>query len=177
MGTYDEWVSLSSGSTELLLSHCPGNTRQRHFIPRDVRVTLSNRWNCSQNCMETTCIERWLLRIEMDNNSIILESQNMENCMKRGPEESHGSARKSTMEKLQLLVKEMQVVNKLQTLHKFINMISYKVEEREFAQGMEGRIRRAEELKKMIAEKEERLRKAKDEVVPIYPFQHSSYSP
>jgi len=70
----------------------------------------------------------------------------MENNMKRGPEESHGSARKSTMEKLQLLVKEMQV------------------EEREFAQGMEGRNRRAEELKKMIAEKEERLRKAKDEV-------------
>jgi len=66
--------------------------------------------------------------------------------MKRGPEESHGSARKSTMEKLQLLVKEMQV------------------EEREFAQGMEVRSRRVEELKKMIAEKEERLRKAKDEV-------------
>ena len=51
------------------------------------------------------------------------------------------------------------------------------MEEREFAQGMEARSRRAEELKKMIAEKEERLRKAKDEVVPIYPFQHSSYSP
>ena len=51
------------------------------------------------------------------------------------------------------------------------------MEEREFAQGMEGRNRRAEELKKMIAEKEERLRKAKDEVVPIYPFQHSPYSP
>ena len=113
----------------------------------------------------------------MDNNSIILESQNMENNMKRGLEESHCSAQKSTMEKLQLLVKEMQVANKLQTLHKLINMISYKVEEREFAQGMEGRNRRAEELKKMIAEKEERLRKAKDEVVPIYPFQHSPYSP
>jgi len=70
----------------------------------------------------------------------------MENNMKRGPEENNGSARKSTMEKLQLLVKEMQV------------------EEREFAQGMEGRNRRVEELKKMIAEKEERLRKAKDEV-------------
>ena len=100
----------------------------------------------------------------------------MENNMKRGPEESSGSARKSTMEKLQLLVKEMQVANKLQTLHKFINMISYKVEEREFAQGMEGRSRRAEELKKMVAEKEERLRKAKDEVVLIYPLQQSSYS-
>ena len=98
--------------------------------------------------------------------------------MKRGPEESNGPAvKKSTMEKLQLLVKEMQVANNLQTLHKFINMISYKVEEREFAQGMEGRNRRAEELKKMIAEKEERLRKAKDEVVPIYTFQHSFYSP
>ena len=98
--------------------------------------------------------------------------------MKRGPEESNGPAvKKSTMEKLQLLVKEMQVANNLQTLHKFINMISYKVEEREFAQGMEARSKRAEELKKMIAEKEERLRKAKDEVVPIYPFQHSSYSP
>ena len=98
--------------------------------------------------------------------------------MKRGPEESNGPAvKKSTMEKLQLLVKEMQVASNLQILHKFINMISYKVEEREFAQGMEGRNRRAEELKKMIAEKEERLRKAKDEVVPIYPFQHSSYSP
>ena len=127
--------------------------------------------------METTRFEKWLLRIEMDTNSIILEAQNMENNMKRGPEESHGSARKSTMEKLQLLVKEMQVANILQTLHKFINMISYKVEEREFAQGMEGRNRRAEELKKMIAEKEERLRKAKDEVVPIYPLQRSSYSP
>ena len=98
--------------------------------------------------------------------------------MKRGPEESNGPAvKKSTMEKLQLLVKEMQVANNLQILHKFINMISYKVEEREFAQGMEGRNRRAEELKKMIAEKEERLRKAKDEVVPIYPFQHFPYSP
>ena len=51
------------------------------------------------------------------------------------------------------------------------------MEEREFAQGMEARSRKVEELKKMIAEKEERLRKAKDEVVPIYPFQHSSYSP
>ena len=103
----------------------------------------------------------------------------MENNLRRGPEESNGSARKSTMEKLQLLVKEMQVANNLQTLHmhKFINLISYKVEEREFAQGMEGRNRRAEELKKMIAEKEERLRKAKDEVCPSYPFQHSSYSP
>ena len=101
----------------------------------------------------------------------------MENNLRRGPEESNGSARKSTMEKLQLLVKEMQVANNLQILHKFINLISYKVEEREFAQGMEARSRRVEELKKMIAEKEERLRKAKDEVVPIYPFQHSSYSP
>ena len=97
----------------------------------------------------------------------------MENNMKRGLEESHGAARKSTMEKLQLLVKEMQVANNLQILHKFINMISYKVEEREFAQGMEARSRKVEELKKMIAEKEERLRKAKDEVVPIYSFQHS----
>ena len=80
--------------------------------------------------METTCIEKWLLRIEMDNNSIILESQNMENNMKRGPEESNGPAvKKSTMEKLQLLVKEMQVANNLQILHKFINLISYKVEE------------------------------------------------
>jgi len=71
----------------------------------------------------------------------------MENNMKRGPEESNGPAvKKSTMEKLQLLVKEMQV------------------EESEFAQGMEARSRRAEELKKLIAEKEERLRKAKDEV-------------
>ena len=110
-------------------------------------------------------------------NSLILQAQDMENSMKRGLEESHGSARKSTMEKLQLLVKEMQVANILQTMHKFINMISYKVEEREFAQGMEVRSRRVEELKKMIAEKEERLRKAKDEVAPIYPFQHSSYSP
>ena len=101
----------------------------------------------------------------------------MENNLRRGPEESNGSARKSTMEKLQLLVKEMQVANNLQILHKFINLISYKVEEREFAQGMEARSRKVEELKKMIAEKEERLRKAKDEVVPIYPFQHSSYSP
>ena len=73
--------------------------------------------------METTCIEKWLLRIEMDNNSIILEAQNMENNMKRGPEESSGSARKSTVEKLQLLVKEMQVANNLQILHKFINFI------------------------------------------------------
>ena len=126
--------------------------------------------------METTRFEKWLLRIEMDTNSIILEAQNMENNMKRGPEENNGSARKSTMEKLQLLVKEMQVANNLQTLHKFINLTSYKVEEREFAQGMEGRNRRVEELKKMIAEKEERLRKAKDEVVPIYPLQHSSNS-
>ena len=47
------------------------------------------------------------------------------------------------------------------------------MEEREFAQGMEARSRKVEELKKMIAEKEERLRKAKDEVVPIYSFQHS----
>jgi len=70
----------------------------------------------------------------------------MENNMKRGPEGSSGSAHESTMEKLQLLVKEMQV------------------EEREFAQGMEARSRKVEELKKMIAEKEERLRKAKDEV-------------
>ena len=51
------------------------------------------------------------------------------------------------------------------------------MEEREFAQGMEARSRKVEELKKMIAEKEERLRKAKDEVVPIYPFQYSSRSP
>ena len=51
------------------------------------------------------------------------------------------------------------------------------MEEREFAQGMEARSRKVEELKKMIAEKEERLRKAKNEVVPIYPFQHSSQSP
>ena len=42
------------------------------------------------------------------------------------------------------------------------------MEEREFAQGMEARSRKVEELKKMIAEKEERLRKAKDEVVLIY---------
>ena len=60
----------------------------------------------------------------MDNNSIILEAQNMENNMKRGPEESNGPAvKKSTMEKLQLLVKEMQVANNLQILHKFINFI------------------------------------------------------
>ena len=101
----------------------------------------------------------------------------MENNVKRGPEESNGSPPKSTMEKLQLLVKEMQVANNLQILHKFINLISYKMEEREFAQGMEARSRRVEELKKMIAEKEERLRKAKDEVVLNYPFQHSSQSP
>ena len=63
--------------------------------------------------METTCIERWLLRIEMDNNSIILESQNMENCMKRGPEESHGSARKSTMEKLQLDPRKASLSNEI----------------------------------------------------------------
>ena len=44
----------------------------------------------------------------------------MENNLRRGPEESNGSARKSTMEKLQLLVKEMQVANNLQILHKFI---------------------------------------------------------
>ena len=47
----------------------------------------------------------------------------MENNLRRGPEESNGSARKSTMEKLQLLVKEMQVANNLQILHKFINFI------------------------------------------------------
>ena len=47
----------------------------------------------------------------------------MENNLRRGPEESNGSARKSTMEKLQLLVKDMQVANNLQILHKFINFI------------------------------------------------------
>ena len=48
----------------------------------------------------------------------------MENNVKRAQEESHGSAsQKSTMEKLQLLVKEMQVANNLQILHKFINFI------------------------------------------------------
>ena len=47
----------------------------------------------------------------------------MENNVKRGAEESNGSPPKSTMEKLQLLVKEMQVANNLQILHKFINFI------------------------------------------------------
>ena len=47
----------------------------------------------------------------------------MENNLRRGPEESNGSARKSTMEKLQLMVKDMQVANNLQILHKFINFI------------------------------------------------------
>ena len=47
----------------------------------------------------------------------------MENNLRRGPEESNGSARKSTMEKLQLLGKDMQGANNLQILHKFINFI------------------------------------------------------
>ena len=47
----------------------------------------------------------------------------MENNLRRGTQESNCSARKRTMEKLQLLVKEMQVANNLQILHKFINFI------------------------------------------------------
>ena len=47
----------------------------------------------------------------------------MENNVKRGAEESNGSPPKSTMEKLQLLVKEMQVAKNLQILHKFTNLI------------------------------------------------------